>query len=212
MQSSTLKSYISAVKSILKEDNYIWGDSRVTLNVFTRACKIKNGIVKTRLPIQKGLLESILFELEKMFDCQPYLETLYKALDILRYYGLMHVGELTQGPHVVKSKDMHIGRNKNKLLIVFYTSKTHGLETSPQQIKILQQVNADARNRLFCPFRILQNYSGLRGNFLNDSEQFFIFQGNVSVQVVHMRRVLRSAIKNIGLEPYLYDTHSLRSG
>ena len=34
VQSSTLKSYISAVKSILCADNYPWDDSRVTLNVF----------------------------------------------------------------------------------------------------------------------------------------------------------------------------------
>ena len=116
-----------------------------------------NDVVKTQLPIQKGLLELILFELEKMFDSQPYLETLYKAIFSLGYYGLMHVGELTQGSHVVKAKDVHIGCNKNKMLIVLYTSKTHGLETSPQEIKISQLINVKTKNRLFCPFRILRN-------------------------------------------------------
>ena len=74
------------------------------LNVLTRSCKIKNDHVKTRLPIQKGLLEIILFQIENRFaDTQPYLEALYTSAYLVMYYGLMRVGEVAQSQHSVQS-------------------------------------------------------------------------------------------------------------
>ena len=60
-----------------------------------------NDQIQTRLPIHRNLLEILLFELERIYTDQPYLEILYKDLFILAYYGLFRVGELTQGPHTI---------------------------------------------------------------------------------------------------------------
>ena len=90
VKSSTLKSYISALKHTLKIDGYEWDDSKVWLTSLVKACKIQNDIIQIRIPIKFGLLELILFEIERMFgNNQPYLETMYKALFSLGYYGLM---------------------------------------------------------------------------------------------------------------------------
>ena len=67
IQSSTLKSYVSAIKCILRSDNYDWCDDRLSLTILTRACKLKNDRVRTRLPIQLGLLEILLHEMERYF-------------------------------------------------------------------------------------------------------------------------------------------------
>ena len=91
-QSQTIKSYISAIKSVLKSDKYQWDDSVVLLESLTQACKIVNDRVKCRLPIQANLLEMILFELQRLFSQQPYLEALYKAILVLIYYGMMRIG------------------------------------------------------------------------------------------------------------------------
>ena len=84
VQSSTLKSYFSAIKHILRLDGYEWDDNKMLLSSLVRGCQMENDRVKIRLPIQKGLLEMILFELERMFNQdgapQPYLECLYKAM------------------------------------------------------------------------------------------------------------------------------------
>ena len=48
----------------------------------------------------------------------------------------MHVGELTASPHVLHAKNIHIGTNKNKILLILYSSKTHGKANRPQEIKI----------------------------------------------------------------------------
>ena len=93
-QSSTVKSYVSTIKTILKADKYDWEDGKVWLNSLTRACKISNDTLHCRLPIHKGLLEMILFEIARVFPEQEYLCTLYQAVIALGYYGLMRIGEL----------------------------------------------------------------------------------------------------------------------
>ena len=63
-QSNSVKSYVSAIKRILIDDGYQWDDTKILLSSLTRACRIINDKVKTRLPIQCGLLELILFEIQ----------------------------------------------------------------------------------------------------------------------------------------------------
>ena len=91
-QSNTIKSYISTIKAILRADKYKWNDQLAQLNVITWACKYANDAIQTRLPIMKGFLEVILFELQRHYgdqNPQPFLESLYKSLFLLAYYGMM---------------------------------------------------------------------------------------------------------------------------
>ena len=64
VQSSTLKSYFSAIKFVLRQDGYVWDDAKMLLNSLVSSCKLVNDRVKVRLPIQKGLLELLLFEIK----------------------------------------------------------------------------------------------------------------------------------------------------
>ena len=138
MKSTTVKSYVSAIKKMLINDGYAWDDQKVLLGSLTKACKLINDKVHTRLPIQCSLLEMILFEVHRVFDQrgQPYLQTMYKALFALSYYGMMRVSEVTLSDHVVKAKDVHSALNKDKLLLMLYSSKTHTKGMRPQKIKI----------------------------------------------------------------------------
>ena len=136
MQSSSIKSYISAIKKILIDDGYEWKDEKILLTALTKACKLINDRVITRLPIKCGLLELILFELQRYLDKQHYLLCMYQALFALGYYGLMRVSELTKSDHVIKACNIHIAKNKDKILIVLHSSKTHSKANRPQKIKI----------------------------------------------------------------------------
>ena len=139
VQSSTLKSYFSAIKHVLRQDGYIWDDKKALLSSLVKGCKLENDKVKIRLPIQKGLLEMMLFEIERLYQVenqQPYLEQMYKALFCLGYYGMLRVGEMSYSQHVLKACNIHVGGNKDKIMVVLYTSKTHGEESGPQKIKI----------------------------------------------------------------------------
>ena len=101
MQSSTVKSYVSAIKKTLILDKYKWNDDLVLVRSLAKACKIVNDRVHTTM------LEMILFEIQRHFSAQNqwYLEIMYKALFVVSYYGLMRVGGVTQSPHVLKVKN-----------------------------------------------------------------------------------------------------------
>ena len=93
---------------------------------------------------------------------------------------MFRIGELTQSQHVVKTKDVHIGLNKDKLMFVLHSSKTHGKGNKPQIIKIdsvgkLAKGNQSPSNTL-CPFTLLKNYVSIRGKYQNNEEQFFVFR------------------------------------
>ena len=211
-QSQMIKSYVSAIKSVLKEDGYPWNNNQVLLESLIGACKFQNDSVKCRLPIRIGLLEILLFELQRKFSGQPHLECLYKAILIIMYYGMMRIGEVTSGTHTVKAKDIHIGRNKNKIMLVLYSSKTHGKESLPQKIKIAEKTEAPVGKFFFCLFELIWEYADQRGNFDDEFEQFFIFPSGVPVKPSHVHTVLRNLLAEIGLDPLLYNTHSLHAG
>ena len=137
-QSSTIKSYVSAIKAILMEDNYELNHDRFLLASLTRACKYKNDCARTRLPIHKAMLHMIIDQVSSHFNQlgQIYLCRLYRALFISAYYGMLRVGEMTTGNHPVLATDVHVGVNKRKILFILRTSKTQGKDKKPQLIKI----------------------------------------------------------------------------
>ena len=97
----------------------------------------------------------ILFEIKRKWDTsnnpQPYLVILYQAIFCLGYYGMLRVGELAMSNHSVKACNIHVGNNKDKILIVLYTSKTHGRESRPQKVKISAlPMLGKRRDKYFC--------------------------------------------------------------
>ena len=142
-KSTTIRSYVSAIKHILKMDGYDWDDSLILLSSLTRACKLINDTVFHHLPISRNMLEVLLFEIERLYASQTYLEILYKTILLVGYYGMFRVGELASYTdkvhsmdHSIKAKNVHIGKNKDKIMFVLYSSKTHAKESPPQKVKM----------------------------------------------------------------------------
>ena len=214
VQSSTLKSYFSAIKHVLKQDGYEWNDKKMILSSLVKGCKLENDRVKIRLPIKKGLMEMLLFEIGRHFgggdSPQPYLEALYKAMFSLAYYGMLRIGEITESQHNVKASDVHLAHNKDKLLIVLYTSKTHGQESGPQKIKISAVPGVQMDTRIFCPIKLVIKYMNFRGPFGSIQEPFFMFADKSPVKPNQFRNLLRSLLDDLNLDGSLYDVHSFR--
>ena len=127
----------------------------------------------------------------------------------------MRVSEVTASPHVLKAKDVHMASNKDKLLLILYSSKTHDKGCRPQKIKITAN-KADSRGnytrRHFCPFLLMRQFLALRGDYDSEKEQFFIFRDKSPVQANHSRSVLKTLISRLGLDEKLYGMHSFRIG
>ena len=211
VQSSTIKTYVTAIKSKLVADDYEWNDKLVLLSTFTGVCRLHNDFVRTRFPIGVKLLDMILAEIGRIIN-SVYLVLMYRTLFLLAYYGLMRIGELTCSDHALKAKDIHTADNKNKILLVLYSSKTHGFGSKPQKIKITSLKSLKNNHRFFCPFEITNKFLQLRGGYDHESEQLMIFADGSPVQSTHVRNLLRKIIKRMGLNPKYYGTHSFRIG
>ena len=145
--------------------------------------------------------------MDRYYDGQYYLACMYKAIFVLAYYGLMRIGELTHGPHVVKAKNLLIAVNKNKILIELDSSKTHGKESLPQRIKISEVSIKNCttnrvriKNRFFCPFKVVRRFMNLRGGYYHEDEQFFVFRDYSPVYPTHVRSLLQNTAKEIEQE------------
>ena len=220
-QSSTVKSYISAIKAILRQQDIEIQEDRLLLNSITRACRLNNDTLRTRLPIKKTLLTVIVKNIHKLFDSpQPYLTVMYRALFTTAYYGMFRVGELTASDHVLKAKDVYVGENKDKFRFVLFTSKTHNKRDNLQIIKINSipsEINENlSETQLYtaslCPFKLMMLYSDIRSTYRTAEEQFFIFSDGSPVQPRHFSTLLKKAIQALHLNPKLYGTHSFRAG
>ena len=210
-KSSTVHSYFSAIKAVLFYNGYELSYDLMQLKAITKACRLINDKLQTKLPIRLSLMEQILFEIGREYDQQPYLKCLYQTIIAIAYFGLFRIGEVTKGDHVVKARNVFLGQNKNKVLFVLYTSKTHSVDVRPQKVKIAEARQSDVAHH-FCPFDLINRYFKLRGDYTNVNEQFFIYRDGSAVEPATIREVLSKAIKGLGLDSRLYSFHGLRAG
>ena len=98
---ATLKSYYSAITSVLQNNGIVVSHDRLLLSTLVKACRLNNNKVYTRLSIRLKLFKAILDDIYKHYNDigQPYLAMLYRAMVAMAYHGLMRVGELTDSPH-----------------------------------------------------------------------------------------------------------------
>ena len=226
-KSTTIKSYISAIKKVLREDGVILNQDEYLLRSLTRACRLQNDTVTIRLPITKSILALILTALKQIFGTQPYLETLYAAMFTTVYYGLFRIGELTASEHSLKARDVHIAKNRLKLSFTLHSLKTHGYGDKPQVIKIVGEQPSDKdllsihklKNSRFaldnrcCPFLILKLYLQARKfGRRKDSKQFFVFQDRSPVTTHNFRSALFKALNFAGLDSKMYGSHGFQAG
>ena len=227
-QSSTVKTYLSALRCVLAESGIKLNDDTFLLSSLTRACRLRNDKVVHRLPLYRDLLHQLLAKTDEYFGNlqQVYLAKLYKAMFAAAYYGLLRVGEIADGEHAVLAKDVHIGTNKPKLLFVLWSSKTHCRGDKPQMIKIertkmkakdrktvlpqhIKQLND---NRQHCPFKILGEYLAARPEANTHTENFFVYADNSPVPITTLRSVFKLMLEKININNTLYNLHSFRIG
>ena len=221
-QSSTVKSYVSAIKAVLLENKIKVDIDQTLISSIMRACRLINDQIRTRLPIQRPMLGVLLKQIDIHFDLrnQPYLKTLFKTIYSTMYFGLFRIGELTHSQHVVLARDVHVAYNKRKFMFILRTSKTHYKNSKPQMIKI---TSTSSRNTNYlqrvrpsdipCPYNLLREYLKIRGNYKHQNEQFFVFSDNSPVMPSHVRACLKTIILQTGFKhQHLYSVHALRAG
>ena len=150
-------------------------------------------------------------EVEKFYDQQPYLSCLFETIYSTAYFSLLRIGEIAKSPHMILARNTHIGVNKNKILFILTSSKTHTKGDHPQKVKITSTPTRRAYNhtRHCCPFTLLKQYIAARPQSKSDEEQFFIFSDNTSITPAHIYSNFKTIIIRLGFDPVNYCFHSL---
>ena len=135
----------------------------------------------------------------------------------MAYYGMMRISELVGAGsnHAVKASNVSMAKKKIKILLVLYSSKTHGKGDPPQKIWIegLSDGKDYSAERFFCPFAIINDYLNVRGRgFENPDEPLIIFRDVTQPQAELVRMMMRNILKDLHLNGELYDTQSFRIG
>lgn len=214
---ATIASYMSAIRYKLVHDGYPLNDDKAKLASIVRTSKLKNNRVHNRMPVNRRMLRDLLDAVNIRYDDQPYLRAMYRCLFMLAYYGLLRIGELTKGTHLILAQDVHMSNNwKRKIQLVLRSSKTHGRGDRPQIITIPNKVDEAEIYALqgtkYCPFAILQEYLIVRGNYKQDSDQFFVFSDASAVKDSQFRTVIKATVKLAGYQNKIYSAHSFRAG
>ena len=113
-KSSTIKSYVSAIKDILATDGFFLDNEKLKISSLANSCKLQNDRIINKFPIQNGLLEMLLYETERSLEQQPFLEILFKNIFCFLYYGLCRIGEVTSGNHPSNQRTFTFRRIKEK--------------------------------------------------------------------------------------------------
>ena len=218
-KSTTIRSYLSAIKAILADHlNIRLNQDQYLINSLTRACKLKNDSYRVRLPVQKDLLQIMLKKIQQHFlaEGQIYLMHLYMAMISTAYYGLFRVSEITHSEHTIKAADVSIGINKCKLMFILRSTKTLYKSSKPQVVKISATSKTDesstGKEKYFCPYQLLNNYRQHRSKLSDREEEFFVFKDKSVVTAEHFRYIFKIILKLAGFDERLYGTHSLCAG
>ena len=177
----TIRSYISGIKSVLKDEGIVIDNNSYMLASLLKACKcIERDTVHITLLIKRGMLRVMIDKLRDYYlnKNQPVLVKLYVAMMMTAYYGLFRIGELTQSKHAILFDDIHMGHNKGKIMLVLRSSKTHKKSQPPQCMKINaieeKEIKWATDINHYYPHKILTDYRHLREESVHDNEQFFV--------------------------------------
>lgn len=132
--STTVKSYISAIKYCLMVDGIEVNISNCQLSALVRACHLQNDTIFIRLKLLNRLL-NLVKACIILGKGQFYLGRWLRAIFVMAYYGLMRVSELV-GCHAVAARNVVYGENKRRVTMYLRSSKIHTTADLPKVIYI----------------------------------------------------------------------------
>ena len=218
LKSTTVRSYVSAIKGVLVEDEVEIENDSFELKALTRACRLKNDSHH-----QISNLQGFTYADTKEIGNTSWRSTiLAETLPSFVQYCLFwspEGGEVTDSEHSIRVKNTHIRTNKDKILLVLDSSKTHNKGDKPQKIKI-SSIPVMARMKpgdcttftvkitKYCPFNLIKAYISSRPKAKSEMENFFVFSDGSLIKPENVRSMLKLMIEHLKLDSTFYNFHS----
>ena len=200
---ATLTTYVSAISYIHKILEVQDPTSSFLVQKLLASCNKLNPRSDSRLPITFLILHRLM-EAIKHTSLSIYHMSLIRTMYIMGFFGLLRIGEMTIGQNkrvVIYKQQVEINDGYVKLKISHFK---HNKSLKPVELILPAQVD-----KSICPVENLRKYLILRGNH---SGPLFCFKDGTPVSRQFFTNQLKINISFCGLNPHLYQSHSLRIG
>ncbi|XP_045587251.1 uncharacterized protein [Procambarus clarkii] len=199
----SLSAYLAAIAFMFKLHGREDPTRQFLVTQLLKGARIKaHWLPARRLPLTRRLLHRLLGALQGVC-CSTYKKTWYRALFSLTFYAYLRPGEVTyarKGQHTLRLDQITLSRTG---IDIVFASYKHSAGRTPTL-----NLSADPYSK-YCPVRAMANYIERPG-----MEPGPIFQDETGAPVTRLdfTRVLRAAIRALGLPPNDYAPHSFRIG
>ena len=200
---TTIITYVSGLSYVHKMKGFEDPCASFVVQKFMAGALKINPSIDTRLPITLGILVQLVDAL-KNTTSSPYLRSLFKAMYLVSFFGLMRVGEVTTdigGVIPLMSDQVRFASNYAVITIKHFK---HNNSAHPMEIVITKQAEV-----AICPVTALIDFFHLRGT------QYGPLFCMTDLEVVPRSFYLKHLKFNLGfcgLNTKLYLSHSFRIG
>ena len=195
---STMQLYLAGVRHHLK----LRGQNSFNNNFIIRMV-VKE--VSTRFPEQDIRLPITLDHLHDIWEVLPYVIhdrfqiTMFHCMLTMGYHGLLHPGEITYSPHVIKVENVYFIKQYVHLYLM--SSKAHR-EPFPQRVVVAPQ-------QQMCPVQDLCNYLQVRPWVPG---ALFCKESGLPVHYHKLHSIINRLANFLNLPQECYKPHSLHIG
>ena len=195
-QSSTVKSYISAIRAVLAENSITLNENHFLLSSLMKACKLVNDQIRAQHPMYFGLFRigELTSGEHPVKVCDVHLAYNKKTILFILWTSKTHWKNSKPQEIKIRSYQQH--------------------ERTQKKVKSTGKSNLDHNSLQFpCPYQLLHTYISRRPPYHSNSEAFFVFSNRTPVKPIHVMACLRTMIIQAGFKHLeLYTVHGLRSG
>ena len=205
LKPSTLKGYLAAISFFHKNKGINVDCSSPHIKQLIKGVNyMDKKYPMKRKPIKFNLLQKIIATIPKI--CPQFDSLLFKSVLALQYHACLRIGEVVTSKtstHTLKKNQIKI---KRKSLSIHFKSFKHARQSNIK-LKLLRQ----SKKSTICPVQLLTEYNKVRPK-TDCNVQFFISKKGKPITRLEVAKVLKNSIKELGLDPGNFNTHSLRIG
>ena len=195
---ATIQLYFSRVRAHLRWRNLPSFKDSFVIKLILKGVSAKFSEPDIRLPVTRKILHDMCSVLPLVVQ-DFYLVMMYRSMITLAFHGLLHPGEFTYSPHVVRIENVFF--DNGAVIIFLPTSKAHN-KNFAQQIRVAPQ-------RDHCPVGYLIDFLKVRPF---TPGPLFVKQDNMPIQYNAVLTVFHDLVHFLDLPTQHYKPHSLRIG
>ena len=202
---NTIKNHVSAIATLHKIFDHSDPSNSFLIQKALSGLSRTSPPPKKLLPITKELLPSLVNALARL-PLDNYNFTLFKALILISYYACLRVGEAVlsaDSKHTLQFDQISFLPSPLGLTLrIKFNSFKHSSSPSVLDFPSL-------RDNPVCPVKALSDYLAIRPQ--SNGNLFIKSCGSPVTRAIFVD-ILKNSVKFIGLDPLLFNSHSLRSG